>query len=408
MAQYFDRFSDYTTGPFIAQAENYAEFEGLSSSITSNGQLQLDLYAESGQALGVITYGGLSNNTVMDIYAQGVDINNGRIAVGFLLDNPPIQGAESGYVLDKIHTGPAVCHLRISRLNSGSSSATLVRGPDTVRATLLNIHAQISLDGSGNVLIKGNLWPSTSDEPIGWQIEYTDESGSAITPPFYPALVGRGFTGNPVTFTEFGVGTNGDPAPTEPVDEQITLSVDSISLLMTMDSATLTQTNQLTVDDLQCQTSIDAVTLQQANVLSPDALSLTTQLADVSLISTGQLSVNDLQLTMAIEVTELQQANQLSVDNLMLSTTFESPDLSVGLTLVPDSIWLSALLDHVSLTQSHLLTVDDLTQSISLGNVTLSVAGQVIGPGTLTIGITGPSTLTIGITGPSISIGISP
>ena len=220
----------------------------------------------------------------------------------------------------------------------------------------------------------------------------------SISPPSDNFLIYQAFNYPESRIEWIGVGTDGDAAPLAPVSEGITLSVDSISLSMAMDSATLTQANQLAVDSIELMTSLDAVTLQQAHVLIPDDISLSSVMDAVTLSSAGQLSVDSLQLNIGLESVALQQANVLSVDNLLLDTALESPDLSVGLTLVPDSIWLATLLDQVSLTQSHVLTVDDLTQSISLDNVTLTVAGQVIGPGTLTIGITGPS----------ISIGISP
>lgn len=393
MAEFFTDFSNDIIGQLPANTTLRRNSDtGHYQVVLEGGVKQLRYFVPSGkqQARG-LSFDAIEQTGTTEIFATLRDVNltNVNTCRVLLSGRDDNDSDYEAYLLN----GSAK-RFSILRRFDGTNDIATILNPTPLPSSNDYYHVLLRVEAGDSDNISAKYWLEGTDEPNEWLLVVSDDS---VQRTGWMGLLG--FTvGSTVYYKNVGIGTDGDPAPTAPVDEQITLSVDSISLSMTMDSATLTQTNQLTVDDLQCQTSLDAVTLQQANVLSPDALSLTTQLADVSLISTGQLSVNDLQLTMAIEVTELQQANQLSVDNLMLSTTFESPDLSVGLTLVPDSIWLSALLDHVSLTQSHLLTVDDLTQSISLGNVTLTVAGQVIGPGTLTIGITGPS----------ISIGISP
>ena len=281
---------------------------------------------------------------------------------------------------------------RISKYNGGSDS-TLATGGSAGTAALVDRWLEIIRDG-GKVEVR--RWLFGEERPSTANAEITDGAPLAVAG-FFGLSFLSSTANTPGKLYSIAAATDGDAIPTAPITGGVTLSVDSMSLSMTMNSSTLTQANQLTVDDIQLQLSLDAVTLQQANVLSPDDISLNSFINAITLSSAGQLSVDSLQLNIGLVPVELQQSNVLAVNGLLLSTNFESTDLSVGLNLVPDSIWLSALLDQVAITQSHLLTVDDLSQSISLDNVNLTIAGQVIGPGTLTIGITGPS----------ISIGIS-
>lgn len=405
MAKYFTDFSEYVIGEkpsdwtnrwYVAPANDWIVVESpddplkkallksgesiTNTNLNANSLLSWDVIdADPDRAeIHVITRTRKSNDSVTSAVYSGVAIRASGTS----------EATASAYITAFRRLADQINITRILGAGVGSTLAAT----DALSAPSAWKYFEFKV--SGDQLKSRNWEGSLEDAPVEWSMETTDVNISIAG---HIGMYCRRQKAD--YYWDFiGVGTGGDTPPIAPISSSITLSVDSISLSMTMESPTLSQANQLAVDDIQLQSSLDAVTLQQANVLRPDDISLSSFMGEVTLSSAGQLSVNSMQLNIGLESVELQQSNVLAVNDLLLTTTFESPDLSVDLTLVPDSIWLSVLLDQVELTQSHLLTVDDLTQSISLDNVTLTVAGQVIGPGTLTIGITGPS----------ISIGISP
>ena len=200
MAQYFTDFTEYALGELPS---DWSEVEGSGFLTKTSDGLYANAQATSRSGLWSAVSG-----TDFDVLA--------RVKIASTLANSaaaPVQGITarassdgSNYYVFGIHTATQV---RLRKKTVGPATIATA----TVATMTIDTWYWVRLQVIGTT-VRGRVWADGGSEPSSWDISATDTSVSSSG----AAGVSCGFVGTAdSTYSQFGVGTDGDPAPTGPV-----------------------------------------------------------------------------------------------------------------------------------------------------------------------------------------------
>jgi len=217
MAQYFTDFSEYATGSgapsgwtgrWVATNITYSIVED--AGVTGGKHLRLVRTSSGRSLLSWDVIDADADRATVEVLARvrraevGSDNNGGMVVRG-----SGAAGSETGYVGDPIcRATPSTNRVRINEYASG----TFGQLANAINTWSTNTWYWTRWQASGTAL-KIRRWAGAiGDEPGTWDVETTDATTSAA------GWVGAFlfFTGT-FDFDVFGVGTNGDAAPSEAV-----------------------------------------------------------------------------------------------------------------------------------------------------------------------------------------------
>lgn len=200
MAQYFTDFTEYALGVLPS---DWSEVEG-SGFLTKASD---GLYANARSTLRAGLWSAVSG-TDFDVLA--------RVKIASTLANSasaPVQGITarassdgSNYYVFGIYSSSQV---RLRKKTGGPTTITSA----TVATMAIDAWYWVRLQVIGTT-IRGRVWADGASEPSGWDISVTD---TAISSPGAAGVSCGTVTSADSTYSQFGVGTDGDPAPTGPV-----------------------------------------------------------------------------------------------------------------------------------------------------------------------------------------------
>lgn len=199
---------------------------------------------------------------------------------------------------------------------------------------------------------KVKLWKYGEAEP-GWQIEQTDTSLSSGGAGICDFL----YSSNNSFLLWFAVGTDGDPAPTEPVSVGITLSPASMRSASRLASPVITQAHTIQPDDARSVSRLDVVQINQAHVISP----------------------SDVRSESVLDASELTKANNLDPDDARSASRLAASLLTQGHIISPADLASASELDASSLTQNGLLNPAD-SRSVSRLDASVLMQDHIISP----------------------------
>ena len=180
------------------------------------------------------------------------------------------------------------------------------------------------------------------------------------------------------------------PAPTA----ASTLAVDDLSLPMTLDSPLPLFGGVLTVEDLALGMTLESPTPSTGNELAVDDLSLAMVLEAPAPTFAGTLVVADLSLAMALEAVTLSTAGVLAPNDLSLAMALESPAPSFSGSLTVDDLSLAMAIEVPTPTFSGVLAPNDLSLAMNLEAPDLVPAGAlVVQPLSLAMALDSPTLL---------------
>ena len=197
--RWFWSAEDYDVGISPPEWEIIKNFSSILIEEDGSGKF-LRLNGQSGRSFADFIPAGVS--TDVEVYAKVVMSADGWAHVRG--SNLPVNGNETSYRIDRNTSGN-----RISRYLNGSFSTitsvgSLGGGNDIVNMRFRAVGSQL----------QGKWWLEGTAEPETWTAELTD---TLVTT---PGTVGVGhWSGTNFRLYEFGVGIDGDEAPTEPVSE---------------------------------------------------------------------------------------------------------------------------------------------------------------------------------------------
>lgn len=217
MAQYFTDFSEYSTDSFPSDW-NVEYDEGVSEVKSrvdaSNGMVLLSNPFYNGEHAVSWSDAGDSSNGPVQIYAR-VKAPTTQANVRIALCGSGDEGYRNLYALRIRVSGPSIIKYVNDSFYEIGSSYYEVSNFDSTEY----YHLKLEKDGS---TLRGKLWQNTA-EP-SWQLTVTDTS---LTSGWIGTHVRSGDSGY---YSDFGVGTNGDPAPMSPVTSSIPAAPTGLTL----------------------------------------------------------------------------------------------------------------------------------------------------------------------------------
>jgi len=208
MAQYFTDFSSTAdnTRPADTTLRRDASANWKKQTVTTDSVLQ---YVGDSGSPNAISFDSGASSGVTELYTQFSSIDNVSLRFALFASDSPDDEYAATLGTDGT-TGPPV--VAIQRRVNGSFSLVAVSSFSWVIGNYYNIRFQVS-PGSPNQL-KVKAWNAGAEEIATWSIETTD-NGRVLSSGWSGAL---SFASSGVgNIKRFGIGTDGDAAPTAPV-----------------------------------------------------------------------------------------------------------------------------------------------------------------------------------------------
>lgn len=339
MAQYYTDFSEYTTGQHPAGWTQRRD-EATSWSV------EADAGATGGK---VLRFPGKAANTQSILTWDAIDSDSGRANVEFLIRfryggtaaslyawarDASTSSAATGYRMGDSYTGTTIGI--IGKYVSGSYSNIYTAGGGAINAT--NTWAYIRAQISGNSL-RVRVWRDGNAEPNTWSGTGTDNSLST-------GRVGiMIFNTAPVDIDWIGIGTGGDPAPTEPVDPGgDDLAASGLDILSAVGTPSLSQLHGLVALGIDAGCDVGLPSLSQAHGLAALGIDID---ADLGLPGVGQghaLTATGLSVAADVGAPEIGQHHALSAWGLDVAADLGSPTVAQEHGLAAVGLQLSSLL----------------------------------------------------------------
>lgn len=211
MAQFFTDFGEYATASGVPEGWTetwYSETVSIVESVeaTSGKLLRVTKSDSSRYALAWDDVGSVDD---AEIYVRKLSTNDdtGRTHGGGIVRAGGSAGSESGYHGVRI----MVDDLRLGRFSNGNFSE-LATANDILDGPVW-WHLRLQASGTD---IRAKGWLDGNSEPSDWSIELTDSTLTSGTVGCFA------FFADTYQWDLLGVGTDGDPAPTEAVDTGVT------------------------------------------------------------------------------------------------------------------------------------------------------------------------------------------
>ena len=186
-----------------------------------------------------------------------------------------------------------------------------------------------------------------------------------------------------------------------PIVEGITLTIEALDGVGTLDNVALTQKHNLSVQELLSSGALDNVALTQKHLLALQGLLSSGTLDAVSLTQKHILSVQELSGVGTLDNVTLTQKHILVVQELLSSGALDNIELIQKHTLIIQELASAGALDNIELTQKHLLAIQSLLSAGTLDNIelllsTLLVVADLLSAGQLdNVGLTQKHILTV-------------
>lgn len=209
MAKIFTDFSEYTAGAapsdwsVPADFVDYDIFEVRTSTTSSGKKLHLANGALIKNRLRV--WDAISSGTDFEVAFKAIALGDSDSEIGIRAQSGP-----KAYLLGHYNDEATV-----RRLNDGSVTAVANSGTSVLTDNWYWQRVRVN-----STALKVKIWQDGDPEPDQWRIETTD---SSITNAGLLGIFGRE-ANKTVEYDVFGVGTNGDTAPTEPVPTIVEIS----------------------------------------------------------------------------------------------------------------------------------------------------------------------------------------
>lgn len=242
------------------------------------------------------------------------------------------------------------------------------------------------------------VWVDGATEPTGWDTATTTNVTGA-------GWAGIGsWVGNGTRYwAQVGIATNGDTAPTGPVDT--TLSVNTLSVATTNTNTTLTVPTQPLADvggpifapfggfipgisgfglgyrigstpvapsDMSVGTVTESPTMLQDYLIAVNAISVANSMDNIATIYDLAISINNLLSSTTMSAPGITQDYKMFVDNISV-TTFMEQILSLGFEIYASAaaIMAATSIDNIDLIQLHTLDINDLSSATTLSTTSL-------------------------------------
>lgn len=209
MAQFFDDFSSYDSGSLLPQNPNYVSETDPQIDASDRLNFTATTHFGSGDA---IIYIGLGSSETIEVFAEAIS-NSSRPGV-CALNSFDLLAPYLGYATSRVTD--VNTELRFANESSTDLYANGV-ADGAPAGVSINIRYRISKNELSQYVIRYKAWIVGDDEPVGWLSEYVDTRAESPTGPLYPGVFLRSGSGTTTITNKFGVGTDGDAAPTEPV-----------------------------------------------------------------------------------------------------------------------------------------------------------------------------------------------
>lgn len=227
MAQFYTDFSQYSTSQRLSDTDDWTLVRGsdrttIVDDASSPGGQSLDVVVPDFQGTfnELIKHDDLTGSDVqMWVKVSGLDEGAGRFGLAVRDTEGSSREETAGYQFSNDHdfTGHDL-RIRVVEENEDSSNQIGYEG-DALDDGIEDIEFRLESSGDQHSV---KVWDTNNSEPE-WDLQVTDDtvtdSGALGL-----ALMGEG----DYTIDAIGIGTDGDPAPTEPVDDDVLLSSISI------------------------------------------------------------------------------------------------------------------------------------------------------------------------------------
>lgn len=363
MSQFFDLFADYQLGDLLAQNPNYAlGATGNLGTATINSAGELVFKNGTGWGFGEnLYYTGLPASNQIEVYAQ-IHNGQGRIGVSASTETDMNAATFGSYTTSRVNND----NTELSRISSGSRQ-TLVNNFSTEpgNGVFAKILFRVTRDGSNNTLFQYKYWVATNPEPATWDVEYTDTSSVRVTDPLIGALHLRSGVNSTFRVIEFGIGTDGDPAPRQkvtPSGQEIVTSLKSLTITGHKAAIRAAVNVQAGKAALNLATHRTTVSVNRTINTSLTSLNLTTHRT----LSGGiqETQTNLVNLTINTHKSNVSQATRVVTSKPSLSISSYKADVKVSDNTL-------AVTDHLKLTgRTSLVSVD---KKIETSPLTLTI-----------------------------------
>lgn len=212
MAQYYTDFSGYPTGPFPTASDDWSvEYSQGASSIVADPsyvggkalEIDTNAYSGGGTADYALSWDKVGTPTTVEVVCR-FDPANFTARVSLRGSGTATSKSLYYTYYNQAFGSPT---LEISKYNGNSFQAL---GDTTPSNAPISNDMWVRFQADGNT-IKSRVWDVTNPEPTTWALTLTDSAHSSGWAGIYVRF------GRTYQFDEFGVGTNGDTAPTSSV-----------------------------------------------------------------------------------------------------------------------------------------------------------------------------------------------
>lgn len=222
MAQFFDDFSSYDSGSLLPQNPNYVSETDPQIDASDRLNFTATTHFGSGDA---IIYIGLGSSETIEVFAEAIS-NSSRPGV-CALNSFDLLAPYLGYATSRVTD--VNTELRFANESSTDLYANGV-ADGAPAGVSINIRYRISKNELSQYVIRYKAWIVGDDEPVGWLSEYVDTRAESPTEPLYPGVFLRSGSGTTTITNKFGVGTDGDAAPTATIsNDTVTSDIELIN-----------------------------------------------------------------------------------------------------------------------------------------------------------------------------------
>lgn len=225
---------------------------------------------------------------------------------------------------------------------------------------------------------KVKSWLGTvGDEPSDWQAETTDTD---ITDVGWLGLFS--FRDGTIDIDYVGIGTNGDPAPTEePTGDTDDLTANDIESVSQVSDPAITQTHNLNGAGTESATQVSAPTAGQTHALAANDAESSSETSQPAIAQTHEFSATGIESLSEVSQPSLQAvagSDALAANDVEASSETSSPSLAQAHALNPQMVEAGSTTSTASIGQAHSLSAQSVSSESSVTSPTLRDASQVL------------------------------
>lgn len=405
MAQYFWRPSVLDLGrpptdiSFEVPWRSFSRIEVVASGETVRLELETTASQRSAFVITRIDGESVRGLTDVEVYMEALWAGAATGSGALLLRTSGEGGTETGYAPAWLQRSQND-HRIVKYLAGGN--ATLATESKPVNFVRLGHRARMLGDR-----LQSKTWALSEGEPEEYSLNVTD--GDITGGGVGILKFGRNSSFPYASFYGFGIGTNGDPAPTEPIDNTIiwtpslfmagvvaAIPTGGGGTTITAEPASLSHATALAASAVSLEHLLAPAALTHASALSESAVQLGTQVVPAALSHASAIAVAEVQTGLLIAPESLAHATTLSDGALALvysvapnalthTTGLGDGAVFSGVSVEPAAITYSTSLGAGAVQFVHEVQPASLSHLTSLGASAINV-GYEIAPANLTFG----------------------